>query len=52
MCKPDGIHSAIIQFIHDQVKGTGAEFGFRFMSSACGGLVQNLVQTSAERAPF
>ena len=33
-------------------KRNRAEFGFRFKSSDCDGLVQNLVQTSAERAPF
>jgi hypothetical protein len=33
-------------------KWNRAEFGFWFKSSACGGLVQNLVQSSAERTPF
>ena len=49
ICGQYGIRSTAIQFIHDQAKEPG---GIRFMSSDCDGLVQNLVQSSAERAPF
>ena len=52
MCKRYGIHSAVHPVHPRSGKRNRAEFGFRFKSSAYCGLVQNLVQTSAERAPF
>ena len=45
------IDSAVSRFIHDQVKEPGG-IGFQFLVIHMRGLVQNLVQTSAERTPF
>ena len=41
-----------VQFIHDQVKGTGRNSVFGLSHRLCGDLVQNLVQTGAEGLHF